>query len=233
MSPRRYDLGRRRGPSEATRLRILDGARALLGGKTDPSEFSMEAVGRKAGVSRMTVYNRFHSEAGLLEALADHLAFRGGMQRMPEVFAEPDPGEAVRKFVGIFAGFWASDRLLMRRLRAFGVLHPSLFRALRDRDEWRRTAAENLLRRVRPVGALALDDRSAAALLASLTSFETFEALSAPARPPEEVADLLVGSIGRLWGLDRTGPRPVRRARGSGGRSALPPEGRPGGVERP
>ena len=56
MAPRPYDLGRRRRAADATRTKILEAARALLGGKSEVAEFSMESVAAKAGVSRMTVY---------------------------------------------------------------------------------------------------------------------------------------------------------------------------------
>jgi len=47
-------------------------------------------MARGADASRLTIYYQFKSCPGLLEALYDHLAMRGGMQRMPEVFREPD-----------------------------------------------------------------------------------------------------------------------------------------------
>jgi AcrR family transcriptional regulator len=202
MCPRRYNLGRRRRDSEATRAKILEAARGLLGGKGDPGDFSMDAVAEKAGVSRMTVYNQFQSESGLLEGLADHLALRGGMGRMPEVFLEPSVIEALRKFFATFVGFWSTDRLLMRRLRAFGVLHPSLYRALRDRDEWRREAAETLVSRLPAFGRTSFDKVEAIDLLAMLSSFETYEALATEGRSPEQVAQILTETVLRSWSLD-------------------------------
>jgi len=46
-------------------------------------------MARGADASRLTIYYQFKSCPGLLEALYDHLAMRGGMQPMPEVFREP------------------------------------------------------------------------------------------------------------------------------------------------
>ncbi|MCI4360275.1 MAG: TetR/AcrR family transcriptional regulator, partial [Thermoplasmata archaeon] len=197
MSPRRYDLGRRREASEATGARILEATRALLGGKGDPAEFSMEAVAAKAGVSRMTVYNRFRSEGQLLEALADHLASKGGMVRLREAFMEPVPEEAVRTFVATFVGFWASDRVLLRRLRALGVSHPALYRGLRERDGWRREAARNLIAKLGAAAPRrdAASVEGAVDLLTSLTSFETFDGLCTESRGPDEVARLLSDTV--------------------------------------
>lgn len=171
----------------------------------------MDAVAERSEVSRMTVYNQFHSESGLLEGLADYLATKGGMQRMPEVFTESEPIEALRKFVGVFTAFWSSDRLLMRRLRAFGVLHPALYRALRDRDDWRRQGAETLVARFRSNWDSDKDRSDASDLLSALCSFETFDALASRERSPEEVAAVVFETILRAWRLDRPGSRTVRR----------------------
>jgi AcrR family transcriptional regulator len=214
MCPRKYDSGRRQASAEATRTKILEATRALLGGKSDPAEFSMEAVAVRANVSRMTVYNQFRSEAGLLEALADYLAGRGGMQHLREAFLEPRPDEAVRKFVGTFVGFWASDRLLLRRLRAFAVLLPALYKSLRDRDEWRREGARNLIAKLGVPGArgAAAGAEASVELLTTLTSFETFDAMCSDERPAAEVARQLAESVIALWGLT-PGKRPARGPR--------------------
>jgi AcrR family transcriptional regulator len=211
MSPRKYELGRRREGSDATREKILEATRALFGGKGDLDGFSMDAVAAKAGVARMTVYNQFHSQGELLEALADHLAARAGMQRMADVFLEPRPDEAVRTFVATFVALWASDRVALRRLRAMGILVPSLYRKVRERDEWRRQAARTL---VAKIGIPGPSDRPGEAdwpvdLLTSATSFETFDALCDDRRPPPMVAQLVSDELLRLWGLNA----PARRAR--------------------
>ncbi|MCI4366617.1 MAG: TetR/AcrR family transcriptional regulator, partial [Thermoplasmata archaeon] len=192
-------------------------------GKEDPGEFSMEDVARRAGVSRMTVYHQFRSRAGVLNALSDHLAERGGMHRLPEVFQERDPETALRKFVGTFVGFWASDRLVLRRLRALGLVHPGLYQPVRGRDAWRRQAAAALLGkfprpsdRARSIGA-----GQRAALLSAWTSFETFDELCEDGRTPEEVSALLADAMLCLLAEDRDGARkPERKRRRRDPRSA-------------
>lgn len=193
MSPRRYDSSQRRAGSEATRARILEAALAILGGSGDLSGFSIESVARKAGVARMTVYYQFRSRSGLLDALSDHLAERGGMQRLREVFMEPDLDQALRKFLSVFVGFWASDRIAMRRLRALGAVAPGLWGRARSRDAWRREAITHLLSRSERDGrAAGRANRGAEVdLLAVLTSFETFDALCTEGRTPAQVIGLL------------------------------------------
>ena len=203
MSPRKYDSTRRRAAAEATRHQILEAARSLIGGKGDLDEFSMETVAEKAGVARMTVYHQFGSRAGLLEGLADHLASRGGMMRLREAFMESDPEVAVRKFVRTFVGFWASDRVTMRRLRAMAVVFPSQDRGPRERDEWRKEGVSNLLDKISdgalPSGKVPKDDL--VELLSVLTSFETFDALCTEERSPEVVARIITDAAVRVIGL--------------------------------
>lgn len=184
MSPRSYDAPQRRADAEATRTRILEAARALIGGKGDLEGFSMETVARKAGVSRMTVYYQFQSKAGLLEALADHLAARGGMSRLRLAFTEADPEVALRRLVETFVRFWASDRMTLRRLRAMAVVSPSASAGPRNRDAWRREAVATIAGRFagrRRVPESVID------LLTTLTGFETYDALAGAGRSSEEI----------------------------------------------
>jgi AcrR family transcriptional regulator len=117
MSPRRYRMEKRQASRDETRQRILDAARELLSGDQSP-DLSMEAVARRADVSRLTIYYQFTSRAGLLEALYDHLATRGHMQRMPEVFQQANQEQALGKMIEVFAGFWSTDTAVLRRLRS-------------------------------------------------------------------------------------------------------------------
>ena len=73
MSPRAYRLGERQALVDETRGRIVAAARELLRAGDDVARFSMEAVARAAGVSRMTVYYQFGSRVGLLEAVCDRI----------------------------------------------------------------------------------------------------------------------------------------------------------------
>jgi AcrR family transcriptional regulator len=195
--PRPYRLGQRQAAADLTRARILEAARQLLGSPEGVGGFSVDAVARQAGVARMTVYYQFRSKVGLLEAVMDDLAVRGGVVELPLVFSREDPRNALEALVGIFTRFWASDRLVMRRLRASAVLDPELEVALRARDDRRRNALRAVLGRMdggRP---------EAVELLEALTSFETFDLL-VEAHPPDEVAAIVYGAA--LAVLEREPP---------------------------
>jgi AcrR family transcriptional regulator len=204
--PRPYRLGQRQTAAEQTRARILAAARELLMAGGGPGGFSIDAVARQAGVARMTVYYQFGSKRGLLEGLYDDLAARGGMQRLAEVFARPEPLEALAEFISTFGHFWASDRLVIRRLRSLAVLDPD-FEGVRARDEWRRGGVRAIVGRLaekhgRPVP----ESRDEAVdVLHTLTSFETFDTLAGATRSPEEVVPLVQRLARAALGLDEGG----------------------------
>lgn len=186
MCPRPYRLGQREVAAARTRGRILAAARELLAAG---GPFAIEAVARQAGVARMTVYHQFASRVGLLEALFDDLAARGGMAALPEAFRRPDPLDALRVFVATFARFWASERPTIGRLQALARIDAELGEAIRARNERRRTGLRVILGRlgVEPV-------EEAVDVLHTLTSFDTFDGLAGDARPPDDTSRL----VGRL-----------------------------------
>ena len=180
MSPRPYRMGKRQAARSETRSRILEAARQLLATKSD-TDLSMEAIARKADVSRLTIYYQFSSRAGLLEALYDHLAQRGQMQQMAHVFQASDPSSAVEKMVHTFVGFWATDPQVMRRLRAMAALDPEIAQGIHARDTRRPRIALEILQRApsnRHAKRGGGQQRTTADVLGMLTSFETYDALA-------------------------------------------------------
>jgi len=182
----------------------VEAARELLAAESGATGLSVDAVARHAGVARMTVYYQFGSKAGLLEALFDHLALRGGMERMAEVFQEPEPLAALEKCIGVFTRFWAAERLVTRRLRGIAVLDTEIEQALRARDRRRPEIFRAILRRLAaqhghpaPEG---LDDT--ADFLSTLTGFHTFDSLAGDVRTTEEVERLLIEVARSVLGLD-------------------------------
>ena len=188
MSPRPYNLGKRREPVEAARRQVLDAARHLLGGTAGYTAFTVEAVAREADVARATVYYQFGSKTGLLEALCDYLADLGGMSGLDEAFTEPDPRQALHRLVASFGRFWAADRPAMRRLRALAQLDPDVGAVITARDQRRRDGLAVLTGRLAgraggPLAALAADAARldhVVRVLTVLTSFETFDGLAGP-----------------------------------------------------
>jgi AcrR family transcriptional regulator len=196
MSPRPYRLGQRQVAADETRSRILNAAHRQLAEETS---FSIDAVARRAEVARMTVYHQFRSRRGLLEALFDELAVKGGMDRLPSAFQQPDARAALGRLIEIFAHFWSTDRIVLRRLRAIAVLDRELDQALVHRNEWRRNGLRAILSRfhANPTGGSRRVDELVD-LLFVLISFESFDTLAGADRTPDDVAPIVKRAVAAL-----------------------------------
>src|SRR3989442_15716447 len=123
MTPRPYRLGRRQAAVDRTRARILTAARALLVARGN-TDFSIEAVARRARVTRATVYQRFGARPKLPEALFDDLALRGGVRGPGAALRRPGPREAPARFISPLRRFWTAHRGVPPRLLAPGGARP-------------------------------------------------------------------------------------------------------------
>ena len=189
MSPRPYRMGKRQAAADDTRARILEAARQLLANELE-TDLSMEVIARRANVSRLTIYYQFKSRPGLLEALYDHLANRGNMRRMAEVFHEADASAALEKLVLTFAGFWSSDPVVIRRLRGMATLDVEIDQGIRTRDARRQHAAREIIRRTVLGGKKKLSTEQqnlTADVLSMLASFESYDALARAGHSQEEI----------------------------------------------
>src|SRR5437899_6297733 len=104
MSPRPYRLGRRQPAAQRTRARVLRAARQLLTARAGAEPFSVDAVARRTGVARITVYHQFGSQRGLLEALFDSFATGDELPaRLAAAFQRPEPLDSLAHIVATFA----------------------------------------------------------------------------------------------------------------------------------
>jgi AcrR family transcriptional regulator len=206
MSPRPYELGKRRDQIDANRRRVIDAARALLAEATTYTAFTVDAVAKRADVARATVYYQFGSKTGLLEALCDALAQAGRMAELAHAFTEPDPRAALSEFIAVFGRFWAADRLVMRRLRALAALDPDVGAVISARNERNRVGLELLIGRVaqHPGVTIAMTTEDAVRVVHSLTSFETFDSLAGTASDPTDVVPIVTELVAAALGLPLT-----------------------------
>jgi AcrR family transcriptional regulator len=145
MSPRPYKSVRRAVNAEQTRIRLLEAAGAMLASR---DAISLDAVAKRAGVTRLTVYNQFGSRRALLEAVFDHMAERGGLHRIPEAMTDPNPHSALQQLVAIFCGFWEFHSGALWRLHAASATDPEFEESLRARNERRRRLVSALVDRM-------------------------------------------------------------------------------------
>jgi hypothetical protein len=108
MSPRAYRLGRRQTSVDRTRTEIISAARRLVTARP-AAELKVGAVARAAGVSRITIYSRFGSRAGLIAALSPP---------SPAAALAPDgdPQAQLRTRIATTCAHWAADPAMYRNL---------------------------------------------------------------------------------------------------------------------
>jgi AcrR family transcriptional regulator len=173
VTERRYRLGRRQASVDRTAGSILRAARELVAAG---SAASVGEIARLAGVSRITVYNRFGSRGGVLQALAPR----------PEEPIEPEgsPRELLQRRLVEACSRWAADPSLFRHL----PLEVDARASASHRELAERLAAADQLR---PGCSI----KEAEDVIGALTSFEVFDRLHRDGRRTTAA----VGEI--LWRL--------------------------------
>ena len=168
-------MGKRQASIDRTHEAILAAAAGMIA--AGPAhDVSLAEVARQAGVSRVTVYNRFGSRAGLLRALVP-----SGPSRPPAGETE-DPGSALRQRLAAVSARWAANPALHRHLGAGA--EPAEAEA--DRALVERLAAAD---RLRPGCSI----KEAEDVIAAVSSFAVFDRLYKDGRrSPAAVADILV-----------------------------------------
>jgi AcrR family transcriptional regulator len=183
VNPRPYQSPGRDAAASQTRDRILAAAAAILGTAEGIDDFSLEAVAKRAGVTRLTVYNQFGSRRALLEAIFDERAARGGLHRLAEAMANSDPHAALLQVIAIFCEFWTFDPGALGLLHAAGASDPDLAPSVGERNERRRQLFMVLVRRMADNGRLRTKaERDLVDTLFALTSFWFFSQLATGGR---------------------------------------------------
>jgi AcrR family transcriptional regulator len=185
---RPYTLGKRLELTDQNRLRILASARAQLESQGFLS-FTLDSLARESGITRQTIHNLFGTKAGVLEALFDQIALDSGMERMPSVMTQRDPGAMLNGFVEVFTGFWSRNRILLRRIHGIAAIDPEFGAAVEARNQRRRGAAARVIEVLGKSG-----DRGASEMrsaLYALTSFEFYDALAESCSNENEAAGMV------------------------------------------
>lgn len=145
---RQYRSPKREALRDATRIAIVEAAARLLHDE-GADGFSLDAVAKVAKVTRLTVYNQFGDRRGLLEAVFDEEAKRGGLVEIPAAMQLADPRAALGRIVEIFCAFWARSGP-MQGVVAAAMADAELGEAIRARNERRRKLLETLVLRLKP-----------------------------------------------------------------------------------
>jgi AcrR family transcriptional regulator len=174
MATRPYTTASRR-ETPATVDRVLEAADRLI--KEGAFHIAtMDQLAGAAGVSRATVFNRFGTKLGVLEALFMRGMEGPEMAAIQDALALDDPVAALEAVIGPSCEIWEAYAHVHLQLQAVAVLEPDAAALVeRQRDE-QRVGLERLTRRLANAGKLrpGLGEARATATLHMLTSLESF-----------------------------------------------------------
>jgi AcrR family transcriptional regulator len=174
MAMRPYSTGRR-GGSSASVDRVLEAAERLIGEGAFHAA-TMDELAAAAGVSRATVFNRFGSKLGVLEALFTRGMEGREMAAIYEALELEDPVAALDAVVAAGCEIWEAYGYVHVQLQAVGVLERDAAVLVDRQLEEQRVGLERLVRRLAKAGRLrpGLSEARATATLHMLTSLESF-----------------------------------------------------------
>jgi len=175
MPPGRYASGRGSASSARTIERVLDAAAGLVAEDAFHTA-TMDDLARRAGVSRATVFSRFRSKLGVLEALSLRCAGGPEMRALRQAQGVDDPVAAVDALLIAGCDLWEKEGYIMVQLKAIVVLEPDASAIIDAQYDDQRAGMEGLARGLQRAGRLreGWSVARATAALHALTSVETF-----------------------------------------------------------
>lgn len=176
MSPRPYRLGERAAAVAETRDRVVAAARDLL--CEDGQRLRLDDVARRADVARATVYSRFGSKLGLVEAVLADLESRADLPRLVRVVEETEPAGLLRAVVVDGCRYWATDPPLARRILAVAAGDPEAAAIVARHDAGRLGLLRTVVARLAEADLLAVTAERAVDVLWLLTSFASYDTLA-------------------------------------------------------
>lgn len=185
MSPRRYISANGRKASARTVERILDAAAELVAEDAFHTA-TIDDLASRAGVSRATVFTRFGSKVGVLEALSTRCASGPEMRAIRESQAIADPVDQLNALLDTGCDLWEQQGYILVQLKAIVVLEPEASGLIDEQRADQRAGVEALARALSKAGLLrdGVTQQTAAAALHALTSVETFLVLRRDYRLP-------------------------------------------------
>ncbi|SUA78080.1 Bacterial regulatory proteins, tetR family [Nocardia otitidiscaviarum] len=157
---------------------------------------TMEDIAREAGVARATLFSRFGSRLGVLEALNTRCGDSPEIHELRAALDVEDPMRSLETLVRASCRVWERWGGIQRHLRAVVVLEPEVRPLIETQRTFQRRSLESLALRLDEVGALREPDPGrAAAMLHLLTSLEAFIELR------EESGLSLDETIAAVWTL--------------------------------
>jgi AcrR family transcriptional regulator len=137
---------------------------------------TMDEIAAAGGVSRATVFNRFGSKLGLLQALFTRATESPEMEAIHEALAIEDPVASLEALIGAVCATWEAHGYIHEQLQAIVVLEPDASAPLEKHRGEQRRDLQGLIRRLARADRLrpGLGEARATAALHMLTSLESF-----------------------------------------------------------
>jgi AcrR family transcriptional regulator len=200
---RSYDMRTRARVAAGTRAAIVEAAHRLLN-QRDSTALTLQEVAAAAGVSRATIYKSVGSRARLLAAVFEDQGRLIGFDRVLAAMQMDDPAVAVVATVRESCRAWSVMPDAIRKTLALAALDAEIGQLVRDYERHRRARLAALARRVCRARAPGTRPRArdAAATLALVTSFTTFDHLRLE-HDRGRSTDLLVRMATALLGIGR------------------------------
>lgn len=127
---RKYEKRARAKSQERTRQRIAKAA-AELHEEVGPAETKVAEIARRAGVSRLTVYNHFPDNAALYPACSAHYFSEHPLPDFQAALAPDDSVARVRSLLDALYGWYRGSRRMMRNLQRDRGADPDLDEVMR------------------------------------------------------------------------------------------------------
>ena len=125
---RKYELKARAERQQETRARITKAA-AELHEEVGVARTTVAEIARRAGVSRLTVYNHFKDDSELLPACSAYYMERHPRPDLSPAFEEDDPVDRVRAVLGPHYGWYRDNEALLGKVAHDRAFVPAL-------DDW-------------------------------------------------------------------------------------------------
>ena len=202
-------VGKKRIDTSITRDRVLDAAEELIlsGGF---AQATVTELADKADVSRATVFSRFGSKLGVLEALSVRCAGGPEMRSIRDAVALPDPAEAALAIIAASSDLWELQGHILLTLKAVAELEPGAIALIDEQRRDQRDSLKHVVRGLEREGRLnGVSREQAVAALHMITSVESFMEL-------RRNAGLSLGATKRVLAAMATGLFDLGPRRGPG-----------------
>ncbi len=176
----------------ATRRRIVE-ATSALHEEVGPARTTVAEIARRAGVSRLTVYNNFPDEKELFAACGDHSMAQNPLPDPSAAFAIDNPAERLRAVLRPFYIWYRKNARANENLQRDRLVIPALDAVMRIRmDQQVAHLADVLAAGFTPAARSAKGLRAAVALA---LDFWTWRRLAGEGMSDDDAAALMVGAV--------------------------------------